>query len=189
MGHWQKRLSLVEQAFDYYLKSYQDINSNKPTSFLDIGGGVGYYARAAMNRGIDACLADSADDALEFARDQLKVSWIVKCNIQKCADFLESDAFDFVLSRHTVEHMVDPEEFIYNIAQLLKRGGILEIETPNVASNEQFCHPMVSVETYRIIREHNPSLSNFSAFKYAFFKSMSGVNPPKHLWGFTKKRA
>ncbi len=180
------RLKLIERSFAKYLNDWHKFNGRKmPESFLDIGGGVGYYVRAAQDEGIKACLMDYADSALNFARTTLGVNWTVQGDIQKCAEYLEHGSFDFILARHAVEHLLDPDEFIANICRLIRPGGLLEIETPNVLSNEQICHPMLIHFNYKTIKRSNPSLSTASAIKYALSKSMSGINPPKHLWGFT----
>ena len=128
---------------------------------------------------------DYSDDAMEFGRSSLGISWTVQGDIQKCADSLDKEAFDFVLARHTIEHMRDPREYVQNMVAVLSPGGLLEVETPNVVSREQYCHPMVMSLNYRTIRQSNPSMTASLAFTHALKKSMSGVNPPKHLWGFT----
>ena len=187
MARWQRRLHLVERAFEYYLRDYQDSHGRRiPERLLDIGGGVGYYVRAALNRNIDAWLMDCAGDALEFARNVLGITSIVQGDIQRCADALDENSFDFVLARHTIEHVRDPELFVAQIAKVTRLHGLLQIETPNVESREQWCHLAVAVQTYRIIRASNPSLTVMGSMRRAISKSMSGVNPPKHLWGFTE---
>lgn len=185
---WQHCLKQVERALAGYLNFYyQATGQNKPDKFLDLGGGVGYYAKAALKRKIDTCLMDWANDALEFARTTLEIPFTVQGNIQKSAEFLPSKSFDFVLSRHSIEHMLDPQEFLQNIGRVMRQRGLLQIETPNVLSKEQFGHPGVIVENYKILKEGNPSLPRLTVTQKAFSKSMSGINPPKHLWGFTAK--
>ena len=39
--------------------------------------------------------------------------------------------FDIVISRHYIEHTIDPYEFITSLKSVLKCGGLLIIETPN----------------------------------------------------------
>ncbi|MBW8011268.1 MAG: class I SAM-dependent methyltransferase [Chloroflexi bacterium] len=183
---WELHKNLVKSAFKHLLRNYQNFtNQTKPSSFLDIGGGLGYYAQAASAQGIETCLMDWGDFGLEFAREKLGISWIIKGNIQKCAEFFEADTFDFVLARHVIEHLLDPQEFLVNIAEIMKPDGILVLETPNVASKEQFSHPRIIEINYRILQKYNPELSNSYLAKFAMMKSLSGVIPPKHLWGFT----
>ena len=188
MVAWQRCLQRVERAFEGYLRGYRRFSAlEKPSTFLDLGGGVGYYSRAALNHQIEVCLMDWADDALEFARSQLNISNTVQGNIQQCSEYLEHNSFDFVLSRHSIEHMLNPQELIHNICKVLRPGGLLQIETPNASSKEQIAHPGIMACNYKILKQDNPSQAAFSRLETTLKKSMSGVNPPKHLWGFTAK--
>jgi 2-polyprenyl-3-methyl-5-hydroxy-6-metoxy-1,4-benzoquinol methylase len=181
---WQLRLRLVERAFEQYIHMwFRATGKRKPQRFLDIGGGLGYYAKAAVNWGIESCLMDYSDEALQFGRNTLGISWTVQGDIQKCAQYLEKESFDFVLAKHTIEHVRDPREYVENTALVLSRGGLIEIETPDVTSKEQFCHPMVIALIFQTIRRSNPSMTAGVALRHAITKSMAGVNPPKHLWG------
>ncbi len=108
-------------------------------------------------------------------------------DIRRCADYLPHASFDFVLARHSVEHVPDPFGFVANIARLLRPGGVLQIETPNVHSIEQLCHPAIIAVNFGILRSSNPSMPALTVAWHAVRKSMSGVNPPKHLWGFTPR--
>jgi SAM-dependent methyltransferase len=183
-----RRLKMVARAFDSYLAEWKrHTGVEKPSRFLDLGGGVGYYARAGMDRGIASCLMDYAEDALQFSRDNLGISWIVAGDIQRCAEHLEKEEFDCVLARHVIEHMLDPDEFVRNVSMVMKPGGLLQVETPNVASKEQFGHPGVMLKHYRRILADNASLGSAGAFVRALKKPLSGVNPPKHLCGFTAR--
>lgn len=179
------RLLLIRKAYDAYLASYSALTVREASRFLDLGGGVGYYARAAQDAGLECWLMDWADDALTFAREELGVRHAVQGDVQRCADVLEPETFDFILARHIIEHMLDPAEFIGHSARLLRSGGLLQIETPNAESREQFGHPAVMIENYRILRRSNPGMSALRGAWHAGTKAMSGGNPPKHLWGFT----
>ncbi len=186
MSGWERRLERVKAAFDGYIDRYRELaGAGKPTRFLDVGGGVGYYARAALDLGIDACLVDWASDALLFTQRTLGVAKVVRADVQRCGDIFAPGSFDFVLARHTIEHMLDPGLFLRQIAAALRPGGVLQVETPNVESREQFRHPGVMLESYRLIRSANPKMRVSTAAARTLAKSVSGVNPPKHLWGFT----
>jgi SAM-dependent methyltransferase len=182
----EQRQRRVARAMRHYLDRYRQLTgAAAPARFLDLGGGVGYYASAAEREGIQACLMDYAGDALRFARETLRVSWVVEGDIRDCARVFEPASFDLVLARHTIEHVLDPGVFLDGIARVLRDGGVLAIETPNVRSREQFCHLAVMFRSYRVIRDGNGALSAAGALRHAMRKSVSGVNPPKHLWGFT----
>jgi 2-polyprenyl-3-methyl-5-hydroxy-6-metoxy-1,4-benzoquinol methylase len=47
--------------------------------------------------------------------------------------YLERDMiFDIVLSRHFIEHVECPADFVGEMGQILKEGGLLVVETPNI---------------------------------------------------------
>ena len=182
----RRRLERVDHAFEGYLEAYRRaMGTNLPARFLDLGGGVGYWARAAHDRGIEAWLADWAFDALGFAGSRMKLPRRVCLDVGRCSGALRPASFDFVLARHVIEHLVDPRRFLRHVGRTLSPEGLLLIETPNVASNEQLAHPGVTYETFRVLRRSNPSMSLAALIKHALSKSPSGLNPPKHLWGFT----
>lgn len=186
MVRWQRRRVLVAAAFDRYLKRYREISrGRRPQKFLDLGGGVGFYARAALDRDIEACLFEWAEDALRFARGELGLPWTVRGDVGACADFLAGERFDFVLARHVIEHLRNPRRFVVDLTRILRPSGLVAIETPNVETWEQLAHPGVILENFRILRRSNPSLPPISVARRALAKSVSGANPPKHLWGFT----
>jgi len=98
---WQWRLRLVERAFKQYIdRWFRATGKRKPQRFLDTGGGLGHYAKAAINQGIESCLMDYSDEALQFGRNTLGISWTVQGDIQKCAQYLEKESFDLVLAKH-----------------------------------------------------------------------------------------
>jgi len=185
MVHSERRLDLVSHSFDKYLGRYAHFLDRPPVTLLDLGGGVGYYARAASDAGLEGCLMDWAEDALRFAREELHLEWTVQGDIQHCAASLEPEVFDVVLTRHTIEHLLDPRRFLAEIAKVLRPDGLVQVETPNVASNEQLAHPGLMTANYRVLRRSAPELSGWRALRHVLGKSVSGINPPKHLWGFT----
>lgn len=182
------RRRLAARAVDHYLKDYaRHCGGRMPEAFADLGGGEGLWTRAAQDRGVHACLIDYAGDVLGFARDSLGVEWIVEGDIQRCAEFLPPARFDFALARHVIEHMREPDLFLRQAARILRPGGLLEVETPNIQTREQFAHPAQIRAHQRLLRLHNPSMTFGESIRLALGKSFSGVNPPKHLWGFTQR--
>lgn len=185
MVRWPRRLKLVDRAMEYYIARCAQLTGAAPRRFLDLGGGVGYWSAAAQGRGVEACLMDFAEDCLTFAKDTLGVKWTVQGDIGRSGDFFEPATFDMILARHTVEHVLDPHCYVENLAKVIRPGGMLEIETPNVLTREQWSHLAAAASNYRVIRASNPEMSAGRAFGMAMGKAASGVNPPKHLWGFT----
>ncbi|MEO8377324.1 MAG: class I SAM-dependent methyltransferase [Candidatus Sumerlaeota bacterium] len=183
---WQQRLARVERAFSEYIKDYRIASGrDKPATFLDAGGGVGYYAKAAQGRGIAATLLDYDELALAFARETLRLTDTVQGDVRECLKAKGAGAFDYILARHVIEHVLSPADFLRDISQLLKPGAYLQVETPNSLTKEQWAHPRQIHLHYQMIRRANPLIGAREAMKLACAKSMSGINPPKHLWGFS----
>lgn len=188
MAKSERWFERVDRAVVYYFERFAEITSEAaPRRMLDLGGGVGYWSAVAQARGVDVCLMDFADDALQFARERLGVKWTVAGDIGRSSDYFSEAEFDFVLARHTIEHMIDPEAYLAHVAKVIRPGGVLELETPNVLGREQFAHPATVLSNYRVIRRSNPQMGAAKARAIAWNKALSGVNPPKHLWGFTLK--
>ena len=49
-------------------------------------------------------------------------------------EFETDDKFDLVFMSHVIEHVLDPVATVAKIRTLLKPGGVLYLETPNVRS-------------------------------------------------------
>lgn len=184
---WERRLAAVRRAFDGYLAEYERLTAAAPSSLLDVGGGVGYYSRAAQDRGLDACLVDWAFDAAGFARRTLGVRKVVQGDVQHCGSLFPDAMFDYVLARHVIEHLPEPTLFVEQLRGSLSDGGLLQVETPDITSWEQWGHPAVMAVNFRTLRRDNPDMSLTTAIGWSLRKGMSGVNPPKHLWGFTPR--
>lgn len=183
---WEQRMALVNRAFSDYLHDYRQASGReKPGTFLDAGGGVGYYAKAAQNHGISATLLDYDELALAFARETLGLNDTVQGDVAECLKAKGEASFDYILARHVIEHVLSPQQFLRDITQLLRPGGHLMVETPNSLTKEQWAHPRQIHLHYQMIRRGNPSMGAGEAIRLACAKSMSGVNPPKHLWGFS----
>ena len=125
---------------------------------------------------------DWAGDAMEFATGELGVDRTVVCDVQDCAEHLPPNGFDIILVRHVIEHLRDPERFLDQLRTLLSPAGLVQIETPNVGSPEQWAHPGVIRANQEVLRRSNPTMSSWAAWRLALGKSTSGINPPKHLW-------
>lgn len=69
---------------------------------------------------------DPDDKAREVASSG---GMVVYKDIQEIID--EGKKFDLVTLFHVVEHFYEPDEELKSISKILKKGGILIIETPN----------------------------------------------------------
>lgn len=101
---------------------------------LDVGCGVGQFARTASREGWNARGIDLSTDAVKIAR-----AHGVPCEV---IDFfssqLEAQRFDVITMFEFIEHVAAPLPFIERAAALLARGGLLYLTTPNFDSLERW---------------------------------------------------
>ena len=94
---------------------------------LDIGCGNGKFMQAMNSLGWQFEGVEFNPVAVDVCREAgLKV---VHGDLQ--AGAYENDSFDLITARHVIEHIPDPENFVCEIARILKKGGRIVIQTPN----------------------------------------------------------
>jgi 2-polyprenyl-3-methyl-5-hydroxy-6-metoxy-1,4-benzoquinol methylase len=94
---------------------------------LDIGCGGGEWLRMARGAGWTSCGVEPDPVARERARQD---GFDVRATL---ADWnSESDEFDYVTMSHVIEHVHDPLQSLRDCFALLKQGGGIFIDTPNL---------------------------------------------------------
>ena len=130
----------------------------KPPSdgrLLDVGCGSGAFLKQAEEAGWKVEGVDPDPDAVKLAQDSgLDVR---QGGIEMLKN--EKEKFDVVTLSHVIEHTHNPREMIVSCYRLLKRGGLLWVETPN--------------------------LDSMGHHKYG--RSWRGIEAPRHLVIFTLK--
>lgn len=98
---------------------------------LDIGAGGGETVYALTRLGYDAQGIEPGADYAEFARS----AYGIRIHIGPFLTFAgEEGTFDAVISFHVMEHLPDPDVFFGFVKSQLKKGGVLLVEVPNIAS-------------------------------------------------------
>lgn len=100
---------------------------------LDVGGGIGDLCYAAKQRGLfeRATLIDISSKNSEAARSK-GVSTVVS-DVDRDGFCVELDvAYDLVTALDFIEHIVDPENFARECFRVLRSGGQVFINTPNI---------------------------------------------------------
>jgi 2-polyprenyl-3-methyl-5-hydroxy-6-metoxy-1,4-benzoquinol methylase len=97
---------------------------------LDIGCGEGGFLEWATAAGWEALGIDPDPGAVESARRR---GLDVRCGGVNVLSG-EQASFDVVTLNHVIEHVHDPGLLLYRVRELLKPGGMLWIDTPNVDS-------------------------------------------------------
>lgn len=97
---------------------------------LDIGCGNGAFLAKATSAGWAVVGIDFDPKAVEATREQGFDARVGAIDLFAG----ESNCFDAVTLSHVVEHVHDPIALLNDISRLLKPGGVLYVETPNIES-------------------------------------------------------
>jgi SAM-dependent methyltransferase len=100
----------------------------KTGRFLDVGCGAGGVLGVAQSRGWEAFGQEISDWAVEQARKQ---GYEIINALLLEAQFPENH-FDAVAMFDVLEHLPSPVDYIREVHRILKPGGVLVVETPNI---------------------------------------------------------
>jgi len=129
LGVWVARLSPVRrQKRD---AEFRFLPRPSPGQrLLDVGCGNGDYLRHAGDAGWQAVGIDADEKAVDVARRRGLDARLG--GIELFAD--EAECFDAVTLSHVLEHLHDPARLLRAAHRLLKPGGVVFIDTPNIQS-------------------------------------------------------
>lgn len=105
-----------------------------PGRYLDVGCGSGRFLKALERRGL------ARDHLYGLELDNRLVTKLVAEGYQVACDRVEScrtipeGQIDLISMFHVIEHLDDPRGVVRKLASWLAPGGVLAIETPNLAS-------------------------------------------------------
>jgi len=100
-----------------------------PRTLLDIGCGSGGLVEAFQEHGINAYGIDMSKNSLSFSIEGIRGSLIIGSADSNFIPFT-NNSFDMVTAHHAIEHLYTPDQFIPDMARILRRGGILVIVVP-----------------------------------------------------------
>jgi SAM-dependent methyltransferase len=154
LGQWVARLlpgqrQKLDKGFRYLPKPAQG------QRLLDIGCGNGNFLVSASEAGWQVSGIEPDPKAATAAR-QRGVDVTVGT-----VDLLasESNCFDAITVSHVIEHVHEPKQLLQAVQRLLKPGGIVYIDTPNIQSHgaKLFRQNWRGLETPRHLVLFNPA--------------------------------
>lgn len=132
---------------------------------LEIGCVPGtYLAYISENFGYYPVGVDFDEKTEETTKKYLLMKGISDCRIIK-EDFTKwetKEKFDLVTSFGFIEHFDNPKEIIKKHINLLKKGGKLIIEIPNLGGFNGFLHKLIDKPN---LDKHNTKIMNLDFFK------------------------
>ncbi|MCH7535372.1 MAG: class I SAM-dependent methyltransferase, partial [Bacteroidetes bacterium] len=115
--------------FETVLKKINKYKSNN--RFLDIGCFKGHFMKAVQQKGWDVFGTELSEKAVEYAREYTRGT--VKLGSVVDADF-SAEYFDVASMVDVIEHLDDPGKYLAETHRILRKGGLIYIETPNFNS-------------------------------------------------------
>lgn len=98
-------------------------------SIVDVGGGLGYFAARAAQRGWEATLVEPVPAAVRHASERFGLR-ALEMGVEDLA--ASGETFDLVTLNHAVEHFPEALETLRKLKPAV--GGHLFVEVPNLAS-------------------------------------------------------
>lgn len=154
LGIFYKTLDLIEKFTSHTGK------------LLDIGSGKGEFLAAARERGWEVSGVEPSANFAIYSKEKFGIDVI---NSSLRDKIFPDNFFDVVTLNMVLEHIDDPKGLFLIIKKVLKEGGLLYIEVPNMDSG---LLKMISLY-YRL------NAKNWSPF-------LSPYHPPYHCYGYQK---
>ena len=120
MRAWNNGERICNQIKDYL---------SKQTDVFEIGAGIGCTVKQFELHGFRATGIEPNHDFNAFTREKLHAN-VENTNL---FDLTPDHQYNAILLIHVIEHFVSPSKALQHIHALLKEGGLLYVECPNVA--------------------------------------------------------
>jgi len=113
----------IPYAIKTYLKIFKRIGSFLPkkTRVLEVGCGNGFFLNSLKKQGFDNVYGIEPSSEMVSKTDK-NIRLNIKTDIFRKNQF-SKDYFDAICCFHTLDHMIDPNEFINESYKILKKGG------------------------------------------------------------------
>ena len=102
---------------------------NSYDKILEIGAGSAPHYKYITHDYNEYHIAETSDYASEILKNNIDKKIIFKKYDGKKLPY-ENEFFDRIIISHCLEHILSPEEFIFEMMSKLKKGGVLSISLP-----------------------------------------------------------
>jgi len=155
---------------------------------LDVGCGNGNYLYSLRELGWETYGVEMNEQACRYAQEVLGLK--VSHGTLEEARFPDA-FFDVVTMRHVLEHLPDPGRSLAEVYRLLRAGGSVLLETPNIESVQarffkaRWFHLDVPRHLYHFAPATLQALlqkAGFSQIRLSFLPSMPGITGSLQYW-------
>jgi ubiquinone/menaquinone biosynthesis C-methylase UbiE len=123
-----KRSSLRESR-SHYRWVLKVLSPEKGKKLLDVACGGGYFLREAEETGVESCGIDISTVAVKQARQSAPKSAVLCGNGENLP--FRDEVFDYTVNLGSLEHFINPEKGVTEMARVLKKGGKALLLLPN----------------------------------------------------------
>jgi len=179
------RTRLVSQS--KLILNYIKNNINNPNSLLDIGSGYGYFLKQAKKHYSYTVGLEPSLNLFNYSKKVLK-NQVLNQSFESFYKNNSTQKFDAIALIHVIEHIKNPKVFLNKVLSLLKIGGILYIETPNLSSylfkaeqkNYTFLTPpehiyIFSKKSFKYLIKNKSHQYSISTYTYSYNEHIVGI--------------
>jgi len=146
---FSEKIPTKQELIDYYSNNYERTSYLSPITIkrynelldrfeihrktgklLDVGAGYGFFLEIARQRGWEVYGTELTDEAVNHCRE--KGLSMYKGEFQNLD--VEAESFDVIVSIEVLEHINNPIQYIEKAHQVLRKGGVFYLTTPNFNS-------------------------------------------------------
>lgn len=119
----------MRESFNKYLSLVENLSHTKGKLF-DVGAATGFFMSLAKARGFEVSGVEFSDFAAGKGREK---GFDIKTGTLKTTESA-NESFDVVTMLDVVEHIPDPEDDLRVVSKMLKKDGLVVINTPDSGS-------------------------------------------------------
>jgi SAM-dependent methyltransferase len=127
-GGRDENLLPLEPGHKYFLADRLAPNGG---ALLDIGCGTGNFLTAARDAGYRVTGIELDRNAARFAKERLGLQRVLPLTILEFAEQHPEERFDVVTFFEVLEHQAAPVEFLQNVRECVRTGGLIALSVPN----------------------------------------------------------
>lgn len=128
--HHRERKDKSWRPFEAYQLIQKYLNMKKTKKLLDIGCGTGYFLKTAELKGLIAYGIDISKEAVDISKTITNNSQLSVADGEKLP-FCD-DRFDYITCLGTLEHFLDVNKGVQEMARVSKNSAVICIMVPNI---------------------------------------------------------